>query len=327
MGVFLLMGAAVAAALILSALLLVIRRPETRTDQVVPLSKDLLAEIRRIEIVTRRLVNQQMAGQYHSVFKGQGMSFDEVRPYSPGDDPRAIDWNVTARTGEPHVKTFTEERELTVLIAVDMSGSMAFGTAHDEKRVLAARLAAMIAFSAIKNGDRIGLIAFTNQVECYVPPKKGRKHVLRIIDEILRFDPVGQGTNLKGALEFIGRVARRKAIVFMISDFLDEGYERALHVTAQRHDLVPMRIVDPAEEELPNMGLCMTEDAETGRICAIDSASSRMRNRYNKAQAERAQKRDADLKRLGVSPITVSTDAEDYAAPLVNYFRIRARRS
>ncbi|MCB9524847.1 MAG: DUF58 domain-containing protein [Myxococcales bacterium] len=290
------------------------------------LSRELLAEIRRIEIVTRRLVNQQMAGQYHSVFKGRGMSFDEVRAYAPGDDPRAIDWNVTARTGDPHVKTFVEERELTVLIAVDMSGSMAFGTAGDEKRRVAARLAAMMAFSAIKNGDRVGLVAFTDTVERYVPPKKGRKHVLRIIDEILAFDPVGAGTNLREALEFIGRVAKRKAVVFLISDFLDDGYERALHVTARRHDLIPMTVVDPAEEALPDLGLLVLEDAETGALGVIDAGSFGVRQAFNATQAERKAAREGDLKRYGVSPIEVRTDAKDYAAPLVNYFRIRARR-
>lgn len=291
------------------------------------LSPELLAEIRRIEIVTRRLVDQQMAGQYHSVFKGRGMSFDEVRPYSPGDDPRVIDWNVTARTGEPHIKTFVEERELTVLIVVDMSGSMAFGTARDEKRVVAAKLAALMAFSAIKNGDRVGLVAFTDRVERFVPPKKGRKHVLRIIDEILAFDPVGRGTDLGGALEFVGRVARRKAVVFLISDFLDEAYERPLHVTAKRHDLVPLTIVDPAEEALAGLGLLVLEDAETGEQIVLDAGAGRVRRAYDAAQADRAARREADLKRYGVSPIRVSTDARDYAAPLVNYFRIRARRS
>ena len=290
------------------------------------LSRELLAEIRRIEIVTRRMVNQQMAGQYHSVFKGRGMSFDEVRAYAPGDDPRAIDWNVTARTGEPHVKQFVEERELTVLVAVDMSGSMAFGTVGDEKRRVAARLAAMMAFSAIKNGDRVGLIAFTDTVERYVPPKKGRKHVLRIIDDILSFDPVGSGTNLGEALEFVGRVQKRKAVVFLISDFLDEGYARALHVTARRHDLIPMTVVDPAEEILPDLGLVVFEDAETGALTAYDSGSSRARARFEAQQTKSKVQRESDLKRYGVAPIEVRTDARDYAAPLINYFKIRAKR-
>ena len=290
------------------------------------LSRELLAEIRRIEIVTRKLVNQQMAGQYHSVFKGHGMSFDEVRMYAPGDDPRAIDWNVTARTGEPHVKTYVEERELTVLLVVDMSGSMAFGTARDDKRRVAARLAAMMAFSAIKNGDRVGLVLFTETVELFVPPKKGRKHVLRIIDHILSFDPVGNGTNLREALQFVGRVHRRKAVVFLISDFLDADYERALHVTARRHDLIPLTVVDPAEEALPDLGIVLFEDAEGAGMRAFDTGSTRRRQAFALTQAVRKANRDSDLKRYGVSPIEVSTEALDYAKPLINYFRIRAKR-
>jgi uncharacterized protein (DUF58 family) len=291
------------------------------------LTRELLAEIRRIEIVTRRLVNQQMAGQYHSVFKGQGMSFDEVRQYAPGDDPRRIDWNVTARTGEPHVKTFVEERELTVLIVVDMSGSMAFGTRGDSKRRVAARLAAMMAFSAISNGDRVGLVAFADDVERYVPPKKGRKHVLRIIDEILSFDPVGQGTNLRAALEFVSRVTRRKAVVLLVSDFLDSGYSKALHVAARRHDLIPMTIIDPAEEVLPELGLLFIEDAETGRLMAVDTSSPVVRQQFAQTQASRKDARERDMKRYRTSPIEVRTDARDYAAPLVNYFKVRAKRS
>ena len=291
------------------------------------LSRDLLSEIRRIEIITRRLVNQQMAGHYHSVFKGRGMSFDEVREYMPGDDPRSIDWNVTARTGDAYVKTYVEERELTVMVMVDISGSMAFGTVQDEKRVVAARLAAMMAFSAISNGDRVGLVAFTDEVECYVPPKKGRKHVLRIIDEILRFNPVGAGTNLGHALEFVGRVNRRKAVIFLISDFLDTDYARPLHVTARRHDLIPLTIVDPAEEVLSQLGLVFFEDAETGRITAVDTSPRRIRKDFETTQRSRAAKRDKDFHRYGVSPIEVRTDAKDYAAPLVNYFRIRSRRA
>ena len=290
-------------------------------------SRELLREIRKIEIVTRRLVDQQMSGQYHSVFKGRGMSFDEVRAYEPGDEPRLIDWNVTARTGQPHIKRFVEERELTVLIVVDMSGSMAFGTARDEKRVVAAKLAAMMAFSAISNGDRVGLVAFTDEVEKFVPPKKGRKHVLRIIDEILAFDPVGRGTSLAKALEFVGNVTKRKAVVFLISDFLDDNYERPLHVTARRHDLIPLTIVDPAEEDLPDLGLLLIEDAETGELEAIDTGSASVRKGYADEQKRRAASRDQDLRRYGVAPIRVATDARDYAGPLLNYFRIRARRA
>ena len=292
-----------------------------------PLSQEILAEIRRIEIFTRRLVNQQMAGHYHSVFKGRGMSFDEVRAYTPGDEPRLIDWNVTARTGQAHVKTFVEERELTVMILVDMSGSMAFGTLKNQKRVMAARLAAMMAFSAITNGDRVGLVAFTDTVEAFIPPKKGRKHVLRIIDQILRFEPKGRGTDLEEVLNFIGRVQRRKSVVFLISDFLDEAFEKALNVTAQRHDLIPLRVVDPAEESLPDLGLILLEDTETGQPMLIDSGSRGVRREYASSQRERADAFETQLKRFGVTPITVETNTEDYAGPLINFFRIRARRA
>lgn len=290
------------------------------------LSRDIIAEIRKIEVVTRRLVNQQMAGHYQSVFKGRGMSFDEVRAYTPGDEPRLIDWNVTARTGEPYVKTFVEERELTVMLLVDMSGSMAFGTLKNEKRVMAAKLAAMMAFSAITNGDRVGLVAFTDTVEYFIPPKKGRKHVLRIIDQILRFKPEGRGTDLDEVLTFIGRVQRRKAVVFVISDFMDEGFEKALNMTARRHDLIPIRIVDPAEDDLPDLGLVLLEDAETGVPIVFDSGSRAVRERYAAAQTNADSAFDSELKRYGVTPVTVYTNTDDYAGPLVNFFRVRARR-
>jgi uncharacterized protein (DUF58 family) len=290
------------------------------------LSRDIIAEIRKIEVVTRRLVNQQMAGHYQSVFKGRGMSFDEVRAYTPGDEPRMIDWNVTARTGEPHVKTFVEERELTVMLLVDMSGSMAFGTLKNQKRVMAAKLAAMMAFSAITNGDRVGLVAFTDTVEHFIPPKKGRKHVLRIIDQILRFNPVGSGTNLDEVLNFIGRVQRRKSVVFLISDFMDDGFEKALNITAQRHDLIPIKIEDPAENNLPDLGLVLMEDAETGAPLLVDTGSGSVRDRYAQIQSEHSERFDVQLKRYGVTPVTVYTDTEDYAGPLINFFRVRARR-
>ncbi len=290
------------------------------------LSRDIIAEIRKIEVVTRRLVNQQMAGHYQSVFKGRGMSFDEVRPYTPGDEPRMIDWNVTARTGEPHVKTFVEERELTVMLLVDMSGSMAFGTLKNQKRVMAAKLAAMMAFSAIANGDRVGLVAFTDTVEHFIPPKKGRKHVLRIIDKILRFNPVGNGTNLDEVLNFIGRVQRRKSVVFLISDFMDDGFEKALNITAQRHDLIPIRVVDPAETDLPDLGLVLMEDGETGMPLLVDTGSRSVRAAYAETQSSHDERFDAQLKRYGVTPVTVQTNTEDYAGPLIKFFRVRARR-
>jgi uncharacterized protein (DUF58 family) len=290
-------------------------------------SRDLLRQIRKIEIVTRRLVDQQMAGQYHSVFKGRGMSFDEVRAYAPGDEPRFIDWNVTARTGTPHVKRFVEERELTVLLVVDMSGSMSFGTTRAEKREAAAMLAALMGFSAISNGDRVGLVAFTDEVEVFVPPKKGRKHVLRIIDEVLSLEPKRRGTRLSAALEFVGQVTKRKSVVVLISDFLDDGYERAMQIAARRHDLIPLSVSDPAEEALPDLGLVLLEDAEGGDLMALDAGSSAVRDAWGASVQARLGARDRMLSRQGVTPIRVSTRDRDYAAPLLNYFRLRAKRA
>ena len=290
-------------------------------------SRDLLRQIRKIEIVTRRLVDQQMAGQYHSVFKGRGMSFDEVRAYAPGDEPRFIDWNVTARTGTPHVKRFVEERELTVLLVVDMSGSMSFGTTRAEKREAAAMLAALMGFSAISNGDRVGLVAFTDEVEVFVPPKKGRKHVLRIIDEVLSLEPKRRGTRLSAALEFVGQVTKRKSVVVLISDFLDDGYERAMQIAARRHDLIPLSVSDPAEEVLPDLGLVLLEDTEGGDLMALDAGASVVRDAWGASVQARLGARDRMLSRQGVTPIRVSTRDRDYAAPLLNYFRLRAKRA
>jgi uncharacterized protein (DUF58 family) len=236
-----------------------------------PLSSELLAEIRQIEIFTRRLVNQQMAGQYQSVFKGRGMSFDEVRLYVPGDDPRTIDWNVTARTGEPYVKVYTEERELSVLILMDCSGNMNFGTQGAQKRRVAARLAAMMAFSAIKNGDRVGLIMFGSQVHKYVPPKKGRTHVLRLIDEILTQEGDDQAANLQEALDFLNKVTRRKVVTFLISDFLSpQPFAHALNISSRRHDLIPLVLTDSAEEEMARVGLISIRDAASGDLSFFD---------------------------------------------------------
>jgi uncharacterized protein (DUF58 family) len=262
-------------------------------------SRDLLRQIRKIEIVTRRLVDQQMAGQDHSVFKGRGMSFDEVRAYAPGDEPRFIDWNVTARTGTPHVKRFVEERELTVLLVVDMSGSMSFGTTRAEKREAAAMLAALMGFSAISNGDRVGLVAFTDEVEVFVPPKKGRKHVLRIIDEVLSLEPKRRGTRLSAALEFVGQVTKRKSVVVLISDFLDDGYERAMQIAARRHDLIPLSVSDPAEEALPDLGLVLLEDTEGGGLMALDAGASVVRDAWGASVQARLGARDRIARATG----------------------------
>lgn len=290
-----------------------------------PLSQELLAEIRRIEIFTRRLVNQQMAGHYQSVFKGRGMSFDEVRLYSIGDDPRTIDWNVTARTGEPHVKVYTEERELSVIILMDISGNMGFGTQGAQKRRVAARLAAMMAFSAIKSGDRVGLITFGGDVQRYVPPKKGRTHVLRLIDEILTEEGQGETANLEKALQFLNKVTRRKVVVFLISDFLSPAFDHALNVSARRHDLIPLILTDPAEEAMAKIGLVSVQDAATSELSFFDFGSRGVAQ-YDEAQRRRDEGLQDLFKRAGVSHIKVKTDDQDYAAPLINYFKIRAKR-
>jgi len=290
------------------------------------LSRDLIKEIRTIEIVTRRLVNEQMAGQYHSVFKGRGMDFDEVRQYQPGDEIRLIDWNVTARMGEVFVKQFVEERELTVMLLVDASASLGFGTRTRTKAELAARIAALFAFSAIKNNDRVGLILFTDKIECFVPPKKGKQHVLRMLTDVLSRRPEGRGTNLASALEFLGRVARRKAVAIVISDFAGGDYDRALDVANRRHDVLCVNVVDPMEEALPAIGLgyVEVEDPGTGEVVTIDTGAA-FRKRYARLVAKEKQRREEIFKRLNVDFVNVRTD-RPYAQPLVNLFKLRAKR-
>src|SRR5262245_27627092 len=238
------------------------------------LTRDLLKKIRKIEIVTERLVRDRMAGQYHSVFKGSGIAFSEVRQYMAGDDIRLIDWNVSARMNETYVKLFTEEREMTVLLLVDMSASGRFGSRDQEKRELSAELSAVLAFSAIRNNDRVGLIIFTDDVERFVPPKKGKKHVLRVISEILSFEPRSSRTNIGAGLEFLSRIARRRAVAFLVSDFLSpqESFEHALRIAARRHDLIPVTVTDPLEEGLPSVGLMELMDPETGEVVLFDTS-------------------------------------------------------
>ena len=290
------------------------------------LTRDLLKKIRKIEIVTERLVRDRMAGQYHSVFKGSGIAFSEVRQYMPGDDIRLIDWNVSARMNDTYVKLFTEEREMTVLLLVDMSASGNFGSRAQEKRELAAELAAVLAFSAIRNNDRVGLIIFTDEVERFVPPKKGKKHVLRVISEILSFDPRSPRTNIAGALQFVGRIARRRAVTFLISDFLatTETYEKALRITSQRHDLVPVSVTDPLELGLPDVGLVELADPETGEIVVFDTSGPE--SRAFAAAAKRAvTERESLFRRLDMDALRVSTD-KPYLPALTAFFEARARR-
>jgi len=286
--------------------------------------RELLKKIRKIEITTSRLVNNQLAGQYQSVFKGRGMAFSEVRQYLPGDDVRAIDWNVSARMNEPYVKLFTEERDRTVMLLVDMSASGLFGTQSQVKREVAAEIAALVAFSAIKNDDRVGLIVFTDRVELYVPPKKGKKHVLRVIREILTFAPESQQTDLNAGLEYLRKVTRRKAVAFLVSDFLADDYEKTLRMVQRRHDLIPVVIADPFEEELPRLGMVALEDIESGEVLEFDSSGPEARNYRQLTQRQRVEREDL-MRRLKLDFVNVRTD-RPYVDALVEFFRARARR-
>jgi uncharacterized protein (DUF58 family) len=292
------------------------------------LPRELIKKIRRIEIVTARQAQNQLAGAYHSVFKGLGMAFSEVRQYQPGDDVRLIDWNVTARSGEPHIKLFVEEREMTVMLLVDMSGSLDFGSREQAKREVAAELAALLAFSAIKNNDRIGLVVFTDRVELFVPPKKGRKHVLALISEILTFKPQSRRTDLKVGLEFLGRVARRRSVAFLISDFIVEGgtaaYEKPLTIAKRKHDVVPVTLADPMSEELPDVGVIYFEDLETGEVVAFDSGGPE-RKRYAAEVRKLREEREALFRRHDMDFVNVRTD-RPYVQALVAFFRARERR-
>jgi uncharacterized protein (DUF58 family) len=286
--------------------------------------RELLKKIRKIEISTSRLVNSQLAGQYHSVFKGRGIVFSEVRQYYPGDEVRSIDWNVSARMNEPFVKQFVEERDRTVMLLVDMSASQLFGSGGRSKREIAAELAALVAFSAIKNNDRVGLIIFTDQVERFLPPKKGKRHVLRVIREILGFEPASPRTSIAVALDYLGRISRRKAVVFLVSDFLAGGWERSLRITAQRHDVVPVVITDPMESALPPVGLALFEDLESGEVIEFD-ASGREAHHYAAYVAGVEAARAGALKRMQLDVVNVRTD-RPYVDALIAFFRIRARR-
>jgi uncharacterized protein (DUF58 family) len=292
------------------------------------LPRELIKKIRRIEIVTARQAQNQLAGAYHSVFKGLGMAFSEVREYQPGDDVRLIDWNVTARSGDPHIKLFVEEREMTVMLLVDASASGVFGSRQQSKREVAAEVAALLAFSAIKNNDRIGLVIFTDKVEKFVPPKKGKKHVLALITEILNFEPSSTGTDLSVALEFLGRVARRRSVAFLVSDFIVDGgivaYEKAMRIMKRKHDLIPVTITDPMEEELPKLGYVYFEDAETGEVVTFDT-SGPGRKRYAQWIKRSQKERDELFRRHNMDFVAVRTD-RPYLQALIAFFRARERR-
>lgn len=287
---------------------------------------ELLRQIRRIEIRVRRLLNTAFLGEYHSVFRGQGMEFADVREYQPGDDVRTIDWNVTARSGFPYIKQFVEERELTVLLAVDVSSSGTYGSTGQTKQEVATEVAALLAFSAIRNGDKVGLVTFTDRVEAFLEPSKGQQHVLRLLRELLFNQPKGKGTDINAALRFISQIQRRRCVVFLISDFLTEGYEATLRVAARRHDVVAIILTDPREAELPEAGIVTLEDAETGAQVVVDTGDPAVRAQlYQLALDARAQ-RNNTLNALKVDHLEVQTDTS-YVEPLAGFFKSRARRA
>ena len=286
---------------------------------------EVMAQVRRIQIRTKRVVNSQLAGQYESVFKGQGMEFKEVRAYVPGDDVRAIDWNVTARTGHPHVKVMAEERELTVMFLVDASASGRFGSVSRFKIEAAAELCAVLAFSAIQHSDKVGLIIFTDDVELFVRPRKGRKHLSRVVREILYLEPKGRGTDIARALDFLNNVIRGRAVVFVVSDFMAVGYETALCMANRRHDVIAAAIADPREEVLPNAGLIAVCDAETGRETLVDTGDAVVRAAYAQAARERAEERSDIFRRARVDVLSIRTD-RSYVDEIYRFFRMRERR-
>jgi uncharacterized protein (DUF58 family) len=292
-------------------------------------ARDILKKIQRLELKTRGLVAATFSGQYRSVFKGRGMNFEEVREYQPGDEVRSIDWNVTAKYSEVHgaafVKKFTEERELTVMLVVDVSASGEFGSVHLSKRELAAEVACLFAFSAIRNSDKVGLILFSDHVELFIPPKKGRIHTLRLIREILYYEPKGRGTQPAEALDYLNQVLHRRSVVFLISDFQAPDFSKQLAVTSRRHDLIAIPIVDPREEELPDVGRLTLEDAETGEQIEIDTSDRATRLGYLKAVDQRTSERLRDFRRKRIDAISLKTD-EDYLPALRAFFRTRERR-
>lgn len=285
----------------------------------------ILKKIRKLELRTRRLVSETFAGQYHSVFKGRGMNFEDVRPYTDNDEVRFIDRNVTARTGELYIKRFTEERELTVVLMVDVSASGAIGSAEQSKREIAAEVASVLAFSAIRNQDKVGLILFSDEVEFFLPPRKGRAHVLRLIREILFYQPRKRGTNIAVALEYLNKVITRRAVVFLVSDFQSADFSRPLAVTSRRHDLVAASVIDPMEQTLPNIGRVSLEDAETGLLYEVNTSDRATRDAFARAVETRRTQRLGILRRFRIDNIELRTN-EDYLPPLRSFFHQRERR-
>lgn len=287
--------------------------------------KEVLQNIRRIQITTTRMVTDVFAGHYHSVFKGQGMEFEEVREYFPGDDIRSIDWNVTARMGHPFIKKFMEERELTIMFLLDLSASSYFGTVNKLKSQLAAELCSVLAMSAIKNNDKVGLIAFTDRIEKVVPPGKGLSHVLRIIREALYFRPEGKGTDIPGALDYLRRTTHRSTVTFIISDFFQDDFRKQLSVANKRHDIIAVSVTDQRETELPDIGIIHLKDAETGKDFFVDTASASVRNEYKEKALTLFTERQKLFQSINVDHLDIRTDIP-YARELFRFFRMRERR-
>jgi uncharacterized protein (DUF58 family) len=286
---------------------------------------ELLKKVRKIEIKTRGLASQLFSGEYHSVFKGRGMSFSEVREYQIGDDVRSIDWNVTARFNHPFVKIFEEERELTVMLLVDVSGSGDFGTAQQLKKDLSTELCAVLAFSALQNNDKVGLIFFSNIIEKFIPPKKGRTHILRIVRELIDFHPQHNKTNISEALRFLTSAIKKRSIAFLISDFLDKQFEDALKIANKKHDVVAIRVYDKREEEIPKVGLLRLADAETGNVMWVDSSNPSIQNSFKKWLSTKEEILKNTFRKSGVDGIHIRTD-QSYVQPLINFFKMREKR-
>jgi uncharacterized protein (DUF58 family) len=289
------------------------------------LSKEILKKVRKIQYKISRISNEMISGQYTSVFKGTGIEFDEVREYIPGDDIRSIDWNVTARSGVPHIKRFAEERELTVMLVIDLSGSQRFGSVESLKSELAAEISALLAFLAIKNNDKVGLLIFTDTCEKYLPPQKGRRHVLRVIREILGYEPSGTGTSIEEALKFTNKVLKQRSIVFLVSDFMDDNFEKIMGNVARRHDLVAVRLRDPKESELPGLGLVEFQDNETGRKVLVDTSSAQVREMVRNEAEQRNEYLTKLFRRNKVDLIDIRTD-QPYLEPIQRFFKLRERR-
>ncbi len=287
--------------------------------------REILKKVKQIQIRSSRLVNDVLAGEYVSVFKGRGMEFEDVREYQMGDDIRSIDWNVTARLGHPYIKRFAEERELTVMFLVDLSSSGKFGSVKQFKNEIITEVCALLALSATRNNDKVGLILFTDKIEKFVPPKKGKTHVLRLIREVLYFKPEGKGTDISLALEYLIKVTKRKTVSFLVSDFIAEGFEHTLRIANKRHDLIAVSVTDPRELELPNAGFVELEDAETGETLLIDTSDRKVREEFNRLNTRNLEERTKLFRTMGVDMIDVRTDGS-YVEPIMKFFRMREKR-